>query len=929
MPHLLRKSSPLWGEFFIIVLTFVIGSLMAWYVYRLGLTTYLTDQSAHLNFSRLTFDSITPGISQIGFWPPLLHVFMIPFVAVPFLFTSGLAGAFVLIPSLALAAFFLYRITLMFTGNKILSAVAGTLLILNPFILYFSVTPMMEVLFIANVFGTAYFMGRWLQTNDLIHLLLVGLFVSLACLSRYEGLILLPITASVILLRMRHQRKSYQQMEAMALLFGLLAIIGIVSIMVYSSVYGDNPLTFTGGAWIRDPQISLKLARLDILKSLQYVLTASFHMIGDYSVIFSLASVIPLFFLVKRKFEHAVVLFILIAPFLFILISVFAGAITINVPDLPPFKFFHNDRYGLTWIGFTIVTPILFIHHIQSAMSRYRYFRLAGIGFATVLCSLLLLNASYELVSAAYIQNFFVIRMNVNSPSTQQYQVADFLRSNYDGGKILSARVDNDPIFAEAGIPYSQYIYEGNYLFFNQALREPWLFARWVIMHQPGDLDGWVAANEPVYRQWGESADFTHYYDVVFENGTRRVYRLKDDILRQTAEDNKYVMEAIPSLNPRLITWNPSTIYAEIRAPEDVRKNAEALANNPKQVRRNLLVFYENRLKPQYAQGYYVDDQRRGNSESQSYALLQSLWTDDERTFDVVWNWTKQHIQRADKLFSWQFSVDDGGTVTISDENSATDADTDIAYALLLAGNKWNRAEFTREGRDIVRSIWENETAETISGRHVTAGNWADTPESIVINPSYFTPYAYRLFRTYDPEHDWNQVIETGYRDIHRVSAASAPKKPNAFLPPNWFELVKNEAETIRPFSGKPESLDYSYDAFRTFARVSMDEQLYPQNQAKDYLDNVTVFDEEWTSNTRVCTVYILSSEQDADACLFSKGTLAGPFSIWLVTNPQRVEDMLVTYYFSSGNVDLPQSSAYYEASWYFFALWQWTESEL
>jgi hypothetical protein len=60
----------------------VTSAWMTWYVYRLGLTLALTDQNAHLNFARLTFDSFTPGLSQIGFWPPLLHLLMIPVVAV-------------------------------------------------------------------------------------------------------------------------------------------------------------------------------------------------------------------------------------------------------------------------------------------------------------------------------------------------------------------------------------------------------------------------------------------------------------------------------------------------------------------------------------------------------------------------------------------------------------------------------------------------------------------------------------------------------------------------------------------------------------------------------------------------------------------------------------------------------------------------------
>src|SRR3990167_3902627 len=68
----------------------VIGSLYAWYVYELGFTLFLVDQNAHLNISRLIIDSLTPGISQIGFWPPLLHILMIPFSFIDVLYQSGI-----------------------------------------------------------------------------------------------------------------------------------------------------------------------------------------------------------------------------------------------------------------------------------------------------------------------------------------------------------------------------------------------------------------------------------------------------------------------------------------------------------------------------------------------------------------------------------------------------------------------------------------------------------------------------------------------------------------------------------------------------------------------------------------------------------------------------------------------------------------------
>src|SRR3989344_4771278 len=33
-------------------------------------------------------------------------------------------------------------------------------------------------------------------------------------------------------------------------------------------------------------------------------------------------------------------------------------------------------------------------------------------------------------------------------------------------------------------------------------------------------------------------------------------------------------------------------------------------------------------------------------SESQSYGMLRAVWSNDQQTFDRVWNWTKNNLQR-------------------------------------------------------------------------------------------------------------------------------------------------------------------------------------------------------------------------------------------------------------------------------------------
>lgn len=919
MRFLKRHFSP--EEIFLCILALLAGIGMTAWVFSLGLTTSLTDQHSHLNFARLTFDSLTPGISQLGFWPPLLHVLMIIPVMIPVLYNTGLAGAVVLIPFLCMGTILLYRTCLLLTTNRFLSIVAAAAFCLNPYVLYYSATPMMEVLLMANVFGAAYFLARWIDGWRIQDLLLAGGFVSLACLSRFEGIVLLPIVGIIILIQVLRRRTTYHEAEALAIFFALAAFVGLTFIMLYSWVFGGTPLAFSGGAWVRDPEENIRLARHNIPAVVQYVLHASYAMLGSPLVWLSILSGAVLMVLPQKRFLRFAVLLTLISPLIFVLLPLYMGSITINVPELPPFSFYHNDRYCLTWIGFAILAPVLLLDAIAGWMKRRGQevsARRLIIGGAAVL----LLFTGYRLVQASFIEKFDVIRRNVNSPVPEQLEMATYLREHYDYGDILTGRVDNDPILSLAGIPLRNYIYEGNYRFFGQSLAEPWLFARWVMMHNNADnADPWVAQNETIHKTWAESPEFARYYRLVLENGKRRLYKLRDETVVQLAKARGYNPLAIHSLQTEQRPWDPKTVYADMQDFGDAPKPASLLAS-PTLFKEELRKFYETRLLPDYRGGYFVNANRTGNSESQSYAMQQALWMDDRETFERVWQWTEKYLQNENSLFAWKFSIVPGTqAVRIDDANSATDADTDIAHALFLAADRWSVPEYRTAALAIIRGIWEIETVETPHGRHVLAGNWANESGSIVMNPSYFSPVAYRLFMENDPNHDWNLVLLTGYRDVSLASEKLSMKR--TFLPPNWVRMDKETGE-MGPVVDRADSEDYSYDAFRTLWRTALDDALFASTHANDYLARVTIFDENLSG--RFCSVYFFTpSPQGSRECQLSMGTLAGPLSLWSRTNPQLARQLLARYFIPEDAITLPEDAAFYEKSWYFHALWLWT----
>lgn len=227
-------------------------------------------------------------------------------------------------------------------------------------------------------------------------------------------------------------------------------------------------------------------------------------------------------------------------------------------------------------------------------------------------------------------------------------------------------------------------------------------------------------------------------------------------------------------------------------------------------------------------------------SEGQSYIMLRSLASGDKKTFDLAYKWSKNNLQRKDKLFAWLWGKNSNGKYKILDENSASDADVDIAFALLMAYETWGKDEYLQEAASIIRSIWTNETKQIGSCRVLMPGVNQTLSEKIEINPSYFSPYAFRLFQKYDNTDDWNSLIDSSYDYLSKVTSISATG-----LPPNWF-LIDETGQIV--LEGSPRS-DFSYDAVRVFIRVYLDYVQTGEKRALPILEKSKFFIDKWGVN--------------------------------------------------------------------------------
>lgn len=256
-----------------------------------------------------------------------------------------------------------------------------------------------------------------------------------------------------------------------------------------------------------------------------------------------------------------------------------------------------------------------------------------------------------------------------------------------------------------------------------------------------------------------------------------------------------------------------------------------------------------------YKQNFMVNDERvesnnfKGTiTEGQSYALMKSVWMDDQATFKKVWNWTKANMRRpGDNLFGWHWGQTESGQWGLIHTECAPDGDQDIAYALLLAGEKWNIPAYTAEAKAIIRDLWRLQVVE-INGRYyLSGGDWPPSREGyLTVNPSYMAPYVYRKFAKYDKENasGWMALAQNVYPTLEACSALHPMK-----LPPNWCGIRYEDNRVIpsTPF-GSDYSSAFSYDAVRVFWRMAADARLGSIN-AKSYLQKHRALIDYWNKH--------------------------------------------------------------------------------
>lgn len=312
----------------------------------------------------------------------------------------------------------------------------------------------------------------------------------------------------------------------------------------------------------------------------------------------------------------------------------------------------------------------------------------------------------------------------------------------------------------------------------------------------------------------------------------------------------------------------------------------------------------------------YVWDQARQEvtSEGQSYALLRAVWMNDRETFARVYDWTESHLARPDGLYSWQWTPKDGGRVV--DANTATDADQDIAFALILAADAFDAPAYRERAKNLLVAIRQVEGIVTDGGWVPCAGNWAVSER--IINLSYFTFYAYPLFAALDPEGDWLGVRKRCYDLLARFLA-----QKNVMLPADF--AVADPAGNFAPLSARSGlSGDFSFDAMRVYWRVAMDCRLNNHPRACGDPARVKSLMDLLARDGRLFSRYQVDGLKRSD--ISSVSFFGSALPALEIASPQ-LADALVKKDLSPAALTplLRDPNRYYDNNWTWFGLAAWS----
>jgi len=207
-------------------------------------------------------------------------------------------------------------------------------------------------------------------------------------------------------------------------------------------------------------------------------------------------------------------------------------------------------------------------------------------------------------------------------------------------------------------------------------------------------------------------------------------------------------------------------------------------------------------------------------SEGVAYGMLIAAYHGDRSIFDGLLGYARMYFN-GNGLMHWRISSQG----RVRGNGAATDADEDLAIALLVAEKQWG-GEYGVLAKHVINGIFE---AEVEPGTNVLKPG-SDWGGSEVMNPSYLDPAYYRIFAKVTGNGRWNDVVEKSYRMFESIGKHNQ----GTGLAPDWMTAGAGPA--------KRQSYDYKYDATRVPLRLARDAAWFCEPRAQAILAQINNF---------------------------------------------------------------------------------------
>jgi endo-1,4-beta-D-glucanase Y len=365
-------------------------------------------------------------------------------------------------------------------------------------------------------------------------------------------------------------------------------------------------------------------------------------------------------------------------------------------------------------------------------------------------------------------------------------------------------------------------------------------------------------------------------------------------------------------------------------------------------------------------------------SEAQAYGLLRAVWANDATVFNRVYVWTYKNLSRVqahgDRLLAWRWGRLPDGSWGVLDANSATDGDLDYALALVLAHRLGWRApaglpDYREEARRVQADILAREVVALPGGELLlTPGNWHELAPPYLMNPSYFSPAAYRLFaqagsgksrpsgkissqeglpspsplrgegrgggdkklfplpltsshqgkENANPEAVWGRLHQSTYKLLKQLNQGLGGQ-PGVGLFPDWCRV--DAAGRLVPAPGK--DTRFGWEAVRLPFRVALDALWFKEPRAVALLKDkfLPFFKAQWRAQGRLAAVYTIDGAPavDYESPVLYAGVLAGALAAGDRDFAREMALKILSFYHEDGD------RAYFEAPDHYYANnWAW-----